>query len=169
MPFSLTIFNVCLQIGSAQSIPRTVLLDKKTGTNLLQWPVEEVDSLRLSSKEFDKVEVRPGSVVPLDVETATQLDIVAEFELDKEALERTNQTNVESISCSTSGGAAGRAALGPFGLLVLADDSLFEYTPVYFYVAKGADGNLKTFFCVDQSRYFYVACCQVMLVNFLLC
>ncbi|KAE8056253.1 hypothetical protein FH972_013041 [Carpinus fangiana] len=146
--------NADVQKGwaSVQSIPRTVLLDKKTGTNLLQWPVEEVDSLRLSSKEFDKVEVRPGSVVPLDVETATQLDIVAEFELDKEALERTNQTNVESISCSTSGGAAGRAALGPFGLLVLADDSLFEYTPVYFYVAKGADGNLKTFFCVDQSR-----------------
>lgn len=155
----MTRFNVCFKIGPAQSIPRTVLLDKKTGTNLLQWPVEEVDSLRLSSKEFDKVEVRPGSVVPLDVETATQLDIVAEFELDKEALERANQTNVESmISCSTSGGAAGRAALGPFGLLVLADDGLSEYTPVYFYVAKGADGNLKTFFCVDQSRYFYVAC-----------
>jgi len=139
-----------------QSIPRTVLLDTKTGTNLLQWPVEEVDSLRLSSKEFDKVEVRAGAVVPLDVDTATQLDIVAEFEIDKEALERTNETNVEFISCSTSGGAAGRGALGPFGLLVLADESLSEYTPVYFYVAKGADGNLKTFFCVDQTRYIFL-------------
>ena len=130
-----------------------MLLDTKTGSNLLQWPVEEVDSLRLTSKEFEKVEVRAGSVVPLDVVSATQLDIVAEFEIDKEALERTAQSNVE-FSCSTSGGAAKRGALGPFGLLVLADESLSEQTPVFFYIAKGTDGNLTTFFCVDQSRYF---------------
>jgi beta-fructofuranosidase len=130
-----------------------VLLDTKTGSNLLQWPVEEVDSLRLTSKKFDKVEVKAGSVVPLDVVSATQLDIVAEFEIDKEALERTAQSNVE-FSCSTSGGAAKRGALGPFGLLVLADESLSEQTPVFFYIAKGTDGNLTTFFCVDQSRYF---------------
>ncbi len=130
-----------------------MLLDTKTGSNLLQWPVEEVDSLRLTSKEFDKVEVKAGSVVPLDVVSATQLDIVAEFEIDKEALERTAQSNVE-FSCSTSGGAAKRGALGPFGLLVLADESLSEQTPVFFYIAKGTDGNLTTFFCVDQSRYF---------------
>ncbi|KAG2681468.1 hypothetical protein I3760_11G146400 [Carya illinoinensis] len=137
--------------ASVQSIPRTVLLDTKTGTNLLQWPVEEVDSLRLTSKVFDKVEVKAGSVVPLDVGTATQVDIVAEFELDKEALERTAQSNVE-FSCSSSGGAAERGALGPFGLLVVADEGLNEQTPVYFYIAKGTDGNLTTFFCVDQTR-----------------
>ncbi|KAI9116903.1 hypothetical protein K1719_011902 [Acacia pycnantha] len=37
-------------------------------------------------------------------------------------------------------------------VLVLADDGLSEYTPVYFYVVKGSDGNLKTSFCSDQSR-----------------
>lgn len=131
------------------------MLDTKTGTNLLQWPVEEVDSLRLASIEFDKVEVKAGSVVPLDVGTATQVDIVAEFELDREALERTAKTNVE-FSCSTGGGAAKRGALGPFGLLVLADDNLCEQTPVYFYIANGADGNLTTFFCVDETRYSMV-------------
>ncbi|KAG7953352.1 hypothetical protein I3843_12G105400 [Carya illinoinensis] len=137
--------------ASVQSIPRTVLLDTKTGTNLLQWPVEEVDNLRLTSREFERVEVKAGSVVPLDIDAATQLDIFAEFELDKEALEMTAQTNVE-FSCSTSGGAAERGALGPFGLLVLADDSLSEQTPVYFFIARGTDGNLKTFFCADQTR-----------------
>ncbi|KAE9605243.1 putative beta-fructofuranosidase [Lupinus albus] len=35
-----------------QSIPRTVKLDKKTRSNLLQWPVAEVDTLRLRSDEF---------------------------------------------------------------------------------------------------------------------
>ncbi|KAK8520844.1 hypothetical protein V6N13_076978 [Hibiscus sabdariffa] len=101
--------------ASVQSIPRTVLLDKKT------------------------------------VGPATQLDIIAEFKIENEAFEKATGSNV-SFSCSSSGGAKERGALGPFGLLVLADDSLSEQTPVYFYIAKGSDGNLKTFFCNDQSR-----------------
>lgn len=75
--------------------------------------------------------------------------------MDKKALERTNASNVE-FSCPRSGGAAQRGALGPFGVLVLADDSLSEKTPVYFYVSKESDGNLKTHFCTDQSRYTFV-------------
>ncbi|MBA0657036.1 hypothetical protein Goklo_009347 [Gossypium klotzschianum] len=137
--------------ASVQSIPRTILFDKKTGTHLLQWPVEEIESLRLKSYEFNQVKVQAGSVVPLDVGPATQLDIIAEFEIDKEALEKTTGSNV-TFSCSSSGGTIERGALGPFGLLVLADDSLSEQTPVYFYIAKGSDGKLKTFFCNDQSR-----------------
>ncbi|KAK8266519.1 hypothetical protein V6Z12_D12G251900 [Gossypium hirsutum] len=137
--------------ASVQSIPRTILFDKKIGTHLLQWPVEEIESLRLKSYEFNQVKVQAGSVVPLDVGPATQLDIIAEFEIDKEALEKTTGSNV-TFSCSSSGGTIERGALGPFGLLVLADDSLSEQTPVYFYIAKGSDGKLKTFFCNDQSR-----------------
>lgn len=56
-----------------QTIPRTVLYDNKTGTNLLQWPVEEVESLRLNSTMFKEVLVEPGSVVPLDIGTTTQV------------------------------------------------------------------------------------------------
>ncbi|KAK7389286.1 hypothetical protein VNO78_24152 [Psophocarpus tetragonolobus] len=137
--------------ASVQSIPRTVKLDTKTGSNLLQWPVAEVESLRLRSDEFKNLKAKPGSVVSLDIETATQLDIVAEFEIDKESLEKTVESN-EEYTCSTSGGAAQRGALGPFGLLVLADDGLSESNPVYFYVTKGSNGNLKTSFCSDQSR-----------------
>ncbi|KAI9173493.1 hypothetical protein LWI28_002181 [Acer negundo] len=137
--------------ASLQGLPRTVVLDQKTGTNLLQWPVEEVESLRLTSKKFDNVKLKPGSVVPLDVGPATQLDIVAEFVLDKDALKRIGESN-EEFSCSNSGGAAHRGAIGPFGLLVLADKSLTEQTPVYFYVVKGIDGKLETFFCTDQTR-----------------
>ncbi|XP_050228908.1 acid beta-fructofuranosidase-like [Mercurialis annua] len=136
--------------ASLQSIPRTVLLDSKTGTNLLQWPVEEVESLRLKSYDFEKIEVKPGSVVPLDIGAAEQLDIIAEFEFDKRELENTAAN--EEFSCETSKGAAHGNALGPFGLLVLADESLAEQTPVYFYVIKGQNGTLKTFFCTDQQR-----------------
>lgn len=83
-----------------------------------------------------------------------QLDIVAEFSIDKEAINKTMNTDIE-YNCETSGGAAARGAIGPFGLLVLANDGLSEYTPIYFYVVKGTDGNLKTSFCTDRSRYIY--------------
>ncbi|KAK9292708.1 hypothetical protein L1049_020687 [Liquidambar formosana] len=53
------------------SIPRVVVFDQKTKTSILQWPVEEVESLRLTSTEFEGVELAPGSLVPLDIGTAT--------------------------------------------------------------------------------------------------
>lgn len=56
-----------------QTIPRTVLFDKKTRTNLLLWPIEEVESLRLSSDEYEGVVVKPGSIVPLNISQATQV------------------------------------------------------------------------------------------------
>lgn len=84
-----------------------------------------------------------------------QLDIVAEFELDKKALESAAESN-EEFSCQTSGGAAKRGALGPFGLLLLADSSLSEHTPVFFYVAKGSGGTVNTYFCADQTRYVHI-------------
>ena len=60
-----------------QTIPRTVLFDNKTRANLLQWPVEEVESLRLSSDEYEEVVVTPGSVVPLNISQATQVLSIA--------------------------------------------------------------------------------------------
>ncbi|KAL5098966.1 hypothetical protein RYX36_003293 [Vicia faba] len=137
--------------ASLMGIPRTLVLDKKTGSNLLQWPVKEVESLRTKSHKFENLQVKPGSIVSLDIGTATQLDILAEFNIDEKAINETRETNVE-YNCETSDGARARGALGPFGLLVLANDNLSEKTPIYFYIVKGRDGNLKTSFCSDQSR-----------------
>lgn len=137
--------------ASVQSIPRTVVFDTKTGTNILQWPVKEVESLRSRSYEIDDVELKPGSLVPLKISSSAQLDIVASFEVDEEAFKGTFEADA-SYNCTASAGAAGRGILGPFGILVLADDPLSELTPVYFYIAKGVDGSSKTYFCADQSR-----------------
>lgn len=142
-----------------QSVPRTILLDTKTGTNLLQWPVVEVETLRMRGKSFDGIAVERGSVVPIDVGKATQLDIEAVFEVDASAVEAVTEADVV-YNCSTSGGAAGRGLLGPFGLLVLADEDLSEQTAVYFYLAKGTDGSLKTFFCQDDLRYMHARTCH---------
>ncbi|PIA35737.1 hypothetical protein AQUCO_03500234v1 [Aquilegia coerulea] len=136
----------CLQI-----VPREITYDNKTKANVLQWPVEEVESLRSNKKEFSNVKVGAGSIVPLNVGKTTQLDITAEFEIDKNALEGVEGGAV-AYNCTTSHGASARSALGPFGLLVLANNDHSEQTAVYFYIAKGTDGNLRTFFCTDQSR-----------------
>ncbi|XP_020214837.1 beta-fructofuranosidase, soluble isoenzyme I [Cajanus cajan] len=134
--------------ASLQTIPRTVLFDKKTRTNLLQWPVEEVDSLRLSNFEFEEVVVKPGSVVPLDIGPATQLDIFAEFEIEFLASKGIGKGNV---GCGS--GAVDRSALGPFGILAIADDQLSELTPIYFHLSSiTSDASLTTSFCVDETR-----------------
>ncbi|CAI9780538.1 unnamed protein product [Fraxinus pennsylvanica] len=137
--------------ASVQSIPRTIVFDKKTGSNILQWPVTEVEDLRSESAEFDNVKLRPGSIAPLIVDTASQLDIVALFDIDKDAFEETVETD-DVYSCPTNGGAANRGKLGPFGIIVLADEKLSEGTPIYFYVIKGDSGKVETHFCADELR-----------------
>ncbi|KAL7608256.1 beta-fructofuranosidase, soluble isoenzyme I isoform X1 [Lactuca sativa] len=137
--------------ASVMGVPRTIVLDKKTQSNIIQWPVEEINRLRTNLTVFKDVVVEAGSLVPLNLPSASQLDIVAEFEVDKKTVERLNEVDA-AYNCAKNGGAAQRGALGPFGFSVLAHEGLAEHTPVYFYVAKGVDGNLKTFFCADQSR-----------------
>ncbi|KAL2227201.1 UNVERIFIED_CONTAM: Beta-fructofuranosidase, soluble isoenzyme I [Sesamum indicum] len=135
-----------------QSIPRTVVFDQKTGSNILQWPVEEVESLRSDSFEFNDVRLGPGSVVPLAVDSASELDIVASFEVHKETVDEATAEADTGYDCPTSGGAANRGILGPFGIVVLADDTLSELTPIYFYIAKGTNGKAVTHFCADELR-----------------
>ncbi|XP_061356225.1 beta-fructofuranosidase, soluble isoenzyme I-like isoform X2 [Gastrolobium bilobum] len=133
--------------ASLQTIPRTVLFDNKTRTNLLLWPVEEIESLRVSSDEFEGVVVKPGSTVPLNITLATQLDIFAEFEIETLASEGIGKDNV---GCGK--GATDRSAFGPFGLLAIADDTLSEQTPIYFRLSNTSLSSSTTFFCVDETR-----------------
>ncbi|KAJ6805877.1 invertase 2 [Iris pallida] len=138
--------------ASLMGVPRTVLFDMKTGSNLLTWPVEEVDSLRKGCKDFSGITIGTGSTFQLQITRATQLDIEAEFEINSESLEAAVEADV-GYNCSTSGGAANRGRLGPFGLLVLANEDLSEQTATYFYISRGADGSLRTHFCQDESRH----------------
>lgn len=131
--------------ASVQTIPRTVLYDNKTGANVVQWPVEEIESLRQNSTVFEEVVVEPGSVVPLDIGVATQLDISAEFETELLGSGATE----EGYGCS--GGAIDRSAMGPFGLLVNAHDSLSELTPIFFRSSNTTNGT-NTYFCADETR-----------------
>ncbi|XP_009794076.1 acid beta-fructofuranosidase AIV-18 [Nicotiana sylvestris] len=137
--------------ASVQSIPRTVLYDKETRTHVLQWPVKEIESLRIGDPLVKQVNLQPGSIELVHVDSAAQLDVEASFEVDKAALAGTIEADV-GFNCSTSGGAAKRGILGPFGVVVIADQTLSELTPVYFYIAKGTGGRAETYFCADETR-----------------
>ncbi|XP_044958470.1 sucrose:sucrose 1-fructosyltransferase-like [Hordeum vulgare subsp. vulgare] len=137
--------------ANLQAIPRTVALDEMTRTNLLQWPVEEIDVLRYNTTNFNGITIRAGSVIPLHLHQAAQLDIEASFRLNASAVAALNEADV-SYNCSTSGGAANRGVLGPFGLLIHATKSRSEQMAVYFYVSRGLDGGLRTHFCHDELR-----------------
>lgn len=82
--------------------------------------------------------------------------------MSKEALEEAIEADV-GYNCSTSAGAGGRGVLGPFGLLVIADQNLSEQTATYFYIGKGTDGSLQTFFCQDELRHALSCLCCLTL------
>ncbi|EMS61371.1 Acid beta-fructofuranosidase [Triticum urartu] len=47
--------------ASLQSIPRTVELDEKTRTNLIQWPVVEIETLRINSTDLGGTTIDTGT------------------------------------------------------------------------------------------------------------
>lgn len=68
--------NFFFSFKKKQAIPRTVLYDRKTGNNLVQWPVKEIEKLRLGSKNFENVTLDTGSIIPLHVGSATQVSLI---------------------------------------------------------------------------------------------
>lgn len=88
-----------------------------------------------------------------------QLDIIASFEIDDDTIEATDS----GYDCPTSGGAANRGVLGPFGIVVFADKALLELTPIYFYVAKGPNGKAETHFCADELRLIF-SCTNLLFI-----
>lgn len=57
----------------SQGVPRTIVLDKKTQSNIIQWPVEEINRLRTNLTAFKDVVVEAGSLIPLNVPAASQV------------------------------------------------------------------------------------------------
>lgn len=148
-PFNPRLFT---RLEFMQAVPREILYDNKTGMNVLQQPVEEIESLRLNNTEFEDILVEAGTIVQMDIGMATQLDITAEFEI--QGIDSFKATTVAESNITECIYADTRTSYGPFGLAVLADESLSELTPIYFRLVENDDGSLKTYFCADESRLF---------------
>ncbi|XP_057771525.1 beta-fructofuranosidase, insoluble isoenzyme CWINV1-like isoform X2 [Salvia miltiorrhiza] len=133
-----------------QAIPRKIWLHK-SGKQLVQWPVKEIEKLRKGKVTSPTKELKGGSVLEISGVTASQADVEISFEISTfknvEELEP-SMTDPQEI-CSD--GAAKGGGVGPFGLLVLASKDIQEYTAVYFrvFIAKT---RYVVLMCSDQSR-----------------
>lgn len=63
-------------------MPRIVWLDNRTTTNVLQWPVKEVDDLRHNKITIKSFELQPGTEAQLMDVTGVQVGARGPFELD---------------------------------------------------------------------------------------
>ncbi|KAM5579423.1 beta-fructofuranosidase, insoluble isoenzyme CWINV1 [Rosa sericea] len=137
-----------------QAIPRTLLLDK-SGKQLVQWPVEELEKLRTKLVRLPSTVIKGGSLHEVLGVTAAQADVEVTFEMsDFEKTEVLDSSWTDpQILCSKKD-ALVYGGLGPFGLLVLASESLQEYTAVFYRIFKSHNNNNKyvVLMCSDQSR-----------------
>ncbi|KAH9536138.1 hypothetical protein CY35_17G091200 [Sphagnum magellanicum] len=139
--------------SSVLAIPRTLALDSKTGINLIQWPIEEVNALRMGQVSKTDVKLDAGAVVQVEGAAGGQLDVEVVFEYPNiSAIGVIDEANFDDQFDCSLGGAAHQGVFGPFGLLVLTDDDFQEQTAVFFYIAHKSDGQWTTKFCNDRSR-----------------
>ncbi|XP_030457714.2 beta-fructofuranosidase, insoluble isoenzyme CWINV1-like [Syzygium oleosum] len=137
--------------SGVQAIPRTLWLDK-SGKQLVQWPILELEKLRTDQVDLSNKLIKGGTVLEVSGITAAQADVEVSFEvkeLEKAEVLDPTWTNPQML-CSQKG-ASVKGSLGPFGLLVMASKGLQEYTAVFFRIFKGQN-KYVVLMCSDQSR-----------------
>ncbi|MBA0581374.1 hypothetical protein Gorai_023555 [Gossypium raimondii] len=120
-----------------QAIPRKVWLDP-SGKQLLQWPIEEIETLRGQNVQLSNQELKSGEHIEVKGITAAQADVDITFSipnLDKAEPFDPSWTNAQDL-CGLKGSTV-QGGVGSFGLLTLASEKLEEYTPVFFRVFTG--------------------------------
>ncbi|ONK77595.1 uncharacterized protein A4U43_C02F8310 [Asparagus officinalis] len=145
--------NVAKGWAGIQTVPRVLSVDTD-GKRLIQWPIEEIESLRREQIHLQDIELKTGSQVEVRGLKVSQADVEVEFEFQ-------NLTGAEPFDanwvvdppklCREKDAYANHGGIGPFGLLVLAADNLEENTAVYFRVFR-AEGSYKVLMCADQRR-----------------
>ncbi|KAH7516564.1 hypothetical protein FEM48_Zijuj10G0148400 [Ziziphus jujuba var. spinosa] len=132
------------------TIPRKVWLDP-SGKQLVQWPVEELESLRGNKVEKSNVKLKKGDHVEVEGITAAQADVEVTFSfqsLDKAEEFDPSWSNAKDL-CGQKGSNV-QGGVGPFGLLTLASQNLEEFTPVFFRIFKAPTKHV-VLLCSDAT------------------
>ncbi len=56
-----------------QTVPQTVAVNSKTGVNFIHWPIEEVESLRISEQVQTGVKLDANAILKVDGATGGQV------------------------------------------------------------------------------------------------
>lgn len=120
----------------------------------MQWPVEEIESLRGRKTEIKHLKLKQGSLYEVKGVRASQVDVEVVFNVS--GLEKAEPFDQSWLSdpekLCTRKGASAPGEVGPFGLLVLASTNLTEYTAIFFRVFKYPNGKYATLMCSDATR-----------------
>ncbi|KAK1642632.1 hypothetical protein QYE76_060443 [Lolium multiflorum] len=138
-------------------MPRKVWLDQGH-KQLLQWPVEEVETLRGKLVSLNDQVIKPGDSVDVTGLQTAQADVEVTFEVPSmegmEVLRPALAKDAQKL-CSLWG-ADKKGGVGPFGLWVLASAKMEEKTAVFFKVFRVAgrsDTKPVVLMCTDTTRY----------------
>ncbi|VAH70898.1 beta-fructofuranosidase, insoluble isoenzyme 3-like isoform X2 [Triticum dicoccoides] len=139
-----------------QAIPRKIFLSR-SGRQLIQWPVEEVKSLRSKHVNVSSKAVKGGEYFKVTGFKTVQSDVKAAFtirNLDKaEKFDPAWRTDAQGLCKKFNSHVKG--GVGPFGLWLLASDDLKERTAVFFRVFKTNDTSYVVLMCNDPTRSSY--------------
>ncbi|CAN6269643.1 unnamed protein product [Urochloa humidicola] len=136
-----------------QSFPRALWLDAG-GRQLVQWPVEEIETLRRKRVAMVGADVEAGGLREVEGVESSQADVDVVFEVT--SLERAEGLDPSrlldpDVLCAEKG-ASVRGGVGPFGLLVMASgDDLREHTAVFFRVFRLLH-EYAVLMCTDLTR-----------------
>lgn len=136
-----------------QSFPRALWLDTD-GKQLVQWPVEEIETLRRKRVALLGKEVGSGGLHEIAGIETLQADVEVVFEIPN--LEEAEQLDPKWLQdpkklCAEKACAPVEGGVGPFGLVVMASGDMQEQTAVFFRVFKH-DGAYKVLMCTDLTR-----------------
>ncbi|KAM7526031.1 hypothetical protein LguiA_015933 [Lonicera macranthoides] len=137
-----------------QAIPRKIWLDT-SGKQLIQWPIEELETLRGEMTELKEVKLEKGLRTKVTEITAAQADVEATFSfasLDKAEPWDASWDKIDAETVCKQKGSTVEGGVGPFGFLTLASENLEEYTPVFFRVFKLSENTHKVLMCSDATR-----------------
>ncbi|XP_009768656.1 beta-fructofuranosidase, insoluble isoenzyme CWINV3-like [Nicotiana sylvestris] len=137
-----------------QTFPRKIWLDK-AGKQLVQWPVEELETLRKNQVILPATTLKAGSKSEIPGVTGAQADVEISFSIPIATLEQaevleSSWSNSQEI-CRQKASSANSTGVGPFGLLVLASNTIEEYTAVFFRIFK-KNGKFVVLMGCDQKR-----------------
>lgn len=140
--------------SGVQTFPRKMWL-AKDGKQLLQWPIEEIETLRRKRAGLRRgTRLGAGAVQEIVGVASSQADVEVVFKIPSlEEAERVDDPNrlLDPQKLCGEKGAAVRGGVGPFGLLVMASGDLHEHTAVFFRVFRHHD-KYKLLMCTDLTK-----------------
>ncbi|GMN23253.1 hypothetical protein TIFTF001_049071 [Ficus carica] len=135
-----------------QSIPRSIVLGK-SGRQLVQWPIKEIEKLRRKEvfNLHDK-ELKGGSVFEVSGVMASQADVEVSVDVrGKKKVEIFDPSWADPQLLCSQKNVSVRGKVGPFGLFVLASKDLTEQTAIFFRLFRSSE-KYVVLMCSDQSR-----------------